>query len=107
MNRDRFRVWDHERKFYFRLLVIDFEKGEYTLTNGNVRVWRKFNEVTIEKKSPFRDIDGQYIFEGDYIGSKHNTVELCNGSWCTNGDRPLELFTNQKVVGNRNQGILI
>lgn len=47
------------------------------------------------------DIKGHMIFEGDCLGHRDNVVEICNGSFCTNGDRDLYLQAKElEVLGN-------
>lgn len=41
------------------------------------------------------------IFENDMIGHEMNLVEMLNGMWCVNGDRPLFIMAKEfEVIGN-------
>lgn len=55
---------------------------------------------TVGQYTGLCDRSGTKIFEGDCIGHKLNAVEMLDGEWCVNGDRPLWMFKGYEVVGN-------
>lgn len=77
------------------------------LLNNDGKDWRiRSTEVipeTVGQLTPYQDIKGEKIYEGDDINSHGNTVEFSFGCWNVNGDTPLDRFRDPKVVGNKHE----
>lgn len=75
----------------------------YILISGNdfTLVKYEIDPKTLGMCTGITDVHGHMIFEGDCLGHKDNVVEICNGSFCTNGDRDLYLQAKDlEIVGN-------
>ena len=68
---------------------------------GKTVVMHEVQPKTVGQFTGFLDRCGTKVFEEDCIGHELNVVEMLNGDWCINGDRPLQSFIKgQEVIGN-------
>ena len=68
-----FRAWHLERKEFLHVYAISMSDWNgRTLNcecnNGWVTIWPKLDEVVLQQRTPFCDVDGEKIYIGDTLG---------------------------------------